>query len=419
NDGVKDLIVSPNTSELAQNYESMWYYKNMGTNSLPVFEFVEKNVLQKDMIELGENSIPELFDYNSDGLMDLVVSNYGYFNRDSITYDCKISLYKNVGTTAAPMFELITNDYQNIFALKLGNALHPTFGDIDGDGDQDMILGNSEGYLHLFNNTAGAMNTSSFTIASYRLQDDMGDTIDVGQFSAPQLFDYDNDNDLDLIIGKVNGSIRYYENIGTNTAYSFKQITDSMGKVELHEPWDLYGAATGYCTPKFYRDGSTVTMYSGSQQGGIYSFSGINPANPKQTFIIDTVINQNKNGLRTVPVVYDFKNDGNLDMIVGNVRGGLNFYTEGIGYLGVNEKLPEIDFGLFPNPASSVINIQLDQSIYHNNSMRIFNLLGGLVATRRISTTRTSIDVSNYPKGVYLINVTSEKGNKTKRFIVQ
>ncbi|MDA9261984.1 T9SS type A sorting domain-containing protein, partial [Flavobacteriales bacterium] len=419
NDGIKDMVVSPNTAELAQNYESMWYYRNKGTNLNPNFEFVKKDLLQDEMIELGENSIPELFDYNADGLMDLIVSNYGYFNRDSITYDCKLSLYKNVGTALNPMFQFITEDYQNISALKLGNSLHPTFGDIDGDGDEDMILGNSEGYLHLFDNTAGSGNTASFSISSYRLQDYLGDTIDVGQFSAPQLFDYDNDGDLDLVIGKVNGSIRYYENTGTTTAYDFKRITDSMGKVEIHEVWDLYGAATGFCTPRFVRDGSTVTLYSGSQQGGIYSYSGVNPANPKQTYIIDTVIKQNRNGLRTVPVLYDFKNDNKLDMIVGNTRGGLNFYTVGNGYIGLNKIQPEIDFGLFPNPTSNIINIQLDNNIYRKNSMSIYNLLGELIETKRISTSRTVIDVSNYPKGVYLINVKSEQGSKTKRFIVQ
>ena len=419
NDGIKDLIASPNTSDLAQNYESMWYYKNLGTNNIPNFEFIKKDLLQDEMIELGENSIPELFDYNADGLLDLVVSSYGYFNRDSITYDCKISLYKNVGTTLNPMFEFITEDYQNIAALKLGNSLHPTFGDLDGDGDEEMILGNSEGYLHLFDNTAGAGNTANFTIASYRLQDNNGDTIDVGQFSAPQLFDYDNDGDLDLVIGKVNGSIRYYKNIGTTSAYSFQKITDSMGKVEIHEPWDLYGAATGYCTPKFVRDGSTVTLYSGSQQGGVYSYSGINTANPFQTYIIDTVMPKEQNGFRTVPVLYDFKNDGNMDMILGNVKGGLNFYTMGVGYLGVDKNLPEIDFGLFPNPTSNIINIQLDQSIYRNNTMKIHNLLGELIEIKTISTSKTIIDVSNYPKGLYLITINSEQGNKTKRFIVQ
>jgi hypothetical protein len=91
----------------------------------------------------------------------------------------------------------------------------------------------------------------------------------------------------------------------------------------------------------------------------------------------------------------------------------------GAGYLGLNNNLPEIDFSLYPNPATNFINIELDQSAYRNNSMKIYNLLGELITEKRVSTSRISLDVSNYPKGVYLININSEQGNKTKRFIVQ
>ena len=51
--------------------------------------------------------------------------------------------------------------------------------------------------------------------------------------------------------------------------------------------------------------------------------------------------------------------------------------------------------------------------------MKIYNLLGELITEKRVSTSRISLDVSNYPKGVYLININSEQGNKTKKFIVQ
>lgn len=419
NDGIKDLVVSPNTAELAENTESVWYYKNHGTNSTPNFRFVKKALLQDEMIEMGQNSIPELFDYNADGLLDLVISNYGYFNKDSITYDCRLTLYKNIGTSSNPVFQFITDDYQNISTLKLGNSLHPTFADIDGDNDQDLILGNSEGYLHLFTNTAGAGNTASFTLTTDRLQSNLGDTIDVGQFSAPQLFDYDNDGDFDLIVGKVNGSIRYYENIGTSSSYNFKKITDSMGRVEIHEIWDIYGAATGYNTPRFYRDGSTVTLYCGSHSGGVYKFTGINTSNPFQTYIIDTVIKNKIIGVRSTPILHDFKNDGRMDMIVGNGKGGLNFYTVSDGYLSVKEIQPEVDFKLYPNPARESIYLEIDQSTFTNSSVRIYNLLGGLMNEQSINSTRTTIQVSQYPKGVYFLTVSSEQGQKTKRFVVQ
>ena len=419
NDGLNDLIVAPNTTEFSENYDNVWYYKNEGTNNIPIFRFQRKNLLHDEMIDLGNNSIPELFDYNADGLLDLVVSNYGYFNRDSITYECRLKLFKNIGSVSNPVYQHVTDDYQSISSLKLGNSLHPTFGDIDGDGDEDMILGNSEGYLHFFTNTAGAGNTASFSLTSSRLQSNLGDTIDVGQFSAPQLFDYDADGDLDLIVGKVNGSIRYYQNIGTTSSYSFKKITDTMGRVELHEIWDIYGSVTGFCTPKFYRNGTNVTLYCGTQQGGVYKFTGINTTNPRQTFIIDTVLRNKYMGLRSVPVLHDFKNDGVLDMILGNEKGGLNFLIEGSGYISIKENVLPSNFLLYPNPATESVTIKLENSVEQNQSLSIIDITGKLVSQIDVSNTSTRIDVSKLRKGVYFVTLISPKGQKTRKLVVQ
>ncbi len=419
NDGINDLIAAPNTSELSENYNQIRFYKNIGTNKNPNFTLKNKKLFADETIDLGGYAIPQFFDHNADGLMDLVVSNFGYFNRDSITYECKISLYENKGTVNNPVFEFITDDYQSIFSLKLGSSLHPTFGDLDGDGDEDMILGNSEGYLHYFTNTAGSGNTASFTLTSSRILDNLGTTIDVGQFSAPQLFDYDNDTDLDLVIGKVNGWIRYYENIGTTTAPSFKKITDSLGRVEIRETWDTHGAITGYSTPRFYRNGSTVELYVGSQSGGIYYYTGINPSNPRQTFIVDTVIKNNIYGKRSVPTVYDFKNDGKIDIVSGNIKGGLNFFTQQLGFLSINEIEVPVNFSLYPNPATESVTVKLDAISDINQNLRVIDITGKLVLETSVTNSQTTLDISKLRKGVYFVTVFSEKGQKTRKLVVQ
>lgn len=418
NDGLNDLLVAPNTTELAENHNQIWFYKNIGTNKIPNFSFQRKNLFENQYIDLGDKAIPEFFDYNGDGLMDIIVSNYGYFNRDSIVYDCKLSLYKNIGTLAAPSFEYITDNYHSLDTLKLGKSLEPTFGDIDGDGDEDMILGNSEGYIHLFTNTAGAGNIANFVLTSSRLQDNLGDTIDVGQFSSPQLFDYDNDSDLDLIVGKVNGSIRYYENIGNSTSYNFKKITDTMGRVEIHEIWDIYGASTGYATPKFFRESGTTYMYCGSQSGGIFKFSGINPSNPRQTFIIDTVIENYTYGLFSSPTLFDFKGDGKLDLLIGNLKGGLTFFTEGIGTLSVKEVKPSLDFQLYPNPANDWVTIKIND--FENQSRIIISdMLGKIVKEITPKSNQAQLDVADLKKGVYFVSVIAQNGLKTRKLVVQ
>jgi hypothetical protein len=420
NDGLKDLIVSPNIAEFSENYNQILFYKNEGTDTIPIFRYKQEKLFEKDVIDLGSKAIPELFDHNGDGLLDLIVSNYGYFNKDSISYECKISLYENIGTINNPVFNFITNDYQSIYGLRLGLSLHPTFGDIDGDGDKDLILGNSEGYLHLLTNTAGPGNTATFTLTTTRIQDDLGNVMDVGQFAAPQLFDYDNDGDLDLIVGKNNGKIRYYENTGTTSAYSFKKITDTLGRVEVNDPiFDPNGTQTGYSTPRFYRNGTSIELYCGGQRGGVFKYTGINPANPRQTFIIDTVLQNSLYGKYSVPFVHDFKNDGKLDMILGNNKGGLNLFTMKLGVLSIkNIELP-VNFNLYPNPATESITISIENGLDKNQKLRIIDVSGKLVMESYINSTQAILDISKLKKGVYFVTLFTNKGQKTRKLVLQ
>ena len=58
NDGVKDLLVSPNANASALDHRSLWLYKNNGSNTNPVFEFVTDGFLQKDQIDWGLGATP-------------------------------------------------------------------------------------------------------------------------------------------------------------------------------------------------------------------------------------------------------------------------------------------------------------------------------------------------------------------------
>ena len=80
NDNIKDLVVSPNSTTLSgtENKQSSWLYINSGTNTQLDLSLSTKDFLQSEMIDLGDGSYPSFFDYNLDGLMDLVRSKSCY-----------------------------------------------------------------------------------------------------------------------------------------------------------------------------------------------------------------------------------------------------------------------------------------------------------------------------------------------------
>ena len=147
NDGIKDLIVTTNSQNNSENFESCWLYENSGQNNSPDFNFVQTNFMQSEMIDLGKSAFPTFYDYNNDGLLDLVVGNYGYHyaNNNPIS---SLALFENTGTIDNPAYDLTDRDWQGIASINLNTNLNipalnlsPTFGDLDGDGDKDIGIG--------------------------------------------------------------------------------------------------------------------------------------------------------------------------------------------------------------------------------------------------------------------------------------
>jgi len=137
NDGLKDLIVAPNNPNTSENFNNIWLYKNQGSNDIPEFEFIKSNFLFDEMIDVGERSYPVFFDVNSDGLMDIIVGNFGYF-QEAGSYTSQLMLLRNTGTISDPAFEIISDDYGDLAQFGF-NGIYSSFGDLDGDGDYDIF----------------------------------------------------------------------------------------------------------------------------------------------------------------------------------------------------------------------------------------------------------------------------------------
>jgi len=415
-DSKKDLLVAPNAKNVSENETSVLKYKNTLSNTNPNFVFETKAFLQEDMIEHGTGSIPVLTDLDNDGLVDLFVANY-FSYKPTLTKESRIAYYKNTGTTNNPVFTFIDNDFLNLSQSGLGLRMVPSFGDLNNDGKKDIILGLENGTLcYLQNTTSGSIPTFSTPITNY--QDHVGQTINVGQFATPQLFDLNQDGKLDLIIGKKTGEILYYQNKGTLISPSFELINSNLGNVDVSTSI----SPDGFAVPHFFRNLDTTYLMVGSLEGAIYFYDSIDENLASGTgfrTISSNFLNQDKNiGGYSACTVGDLDNDSNLDLFIGQDLGGL-FYLEhdslsNLGLMNPFFTLPEIH--VYPNPAYDKITITSDIDL-NNFEILVYSSTGKLVDKKICKMKTIDFSITDYTNGMYFIQI-PEFGYSTK-FIKQ
>lgn len=396
-DGVKDLIVSPNTDNESENKESVWYYQNFGTNSNPSFNLISKNQFQSEMIETGKSAFPVLFDYNNDGLLDLFISNFGRFDLSANdNYISSIMLFENTGTNSSPSFNLITEDFQNLSSLNIEKGLYPCFGDLDNDNDIDMIIGDHAGYLHYFMNTSSDPGVMNLILLDPQIENHDGDVIDVGYAAKPTLIDIDNDNDLDLVIGEENGNLNYYENIGSSNSYLFRFQLDDFGGVDVSEWWTNIGNSI----PCFYRNQQNeLQLFVGSEQGAIFHYNNIENNLSGNFNLIDTLVGNINIGPNAAPSIGYINNDTLPDLILGNERGGVSFfYGNNDTLTSTNQFLQNNLINVFPNPSIDNINIEINTDF----KFKIYDSYGRIV---KIGTNEKNIDIQDLSNGWYILKI--------------
>jgi hypothetical protein len=424
NDGVKDLIACPNAPSLSENYKSVIYFQNTGTSNFPVFQLQQTNLLQDNMIELSEGAYPVFFDYNNDGLQDLFVGNYGYYTTSGFGFQTKIALFKNTGVANHPEFTLITRDYANLSTLGINNMV-PAFGDMDADGDSDMILGAYDGKLHYFENTAAIGDSANFVLTQSNLRNSNNQVIDVGDLVAPQIVDVDGDQKNDLVIGGRNGKLAYFHHTGNASASI--PVMDSVsyywGEVKVNRP----GYFVGYSHPFVFKQNGITKLLVGEESGYVRMYDNIDAHLVSGAFTLaDTTYQGIFQGTRTAINGTDLDNDGFLDLMVGNYEGGLSYYKgSAINYLSVAATDNSIhwDADLFPNPANTQLTVRIKNGRHNGYMLDVYSVLGQHLISQKLQNDSFTLDTQNLPQGVYIVKLSGTTGNsigvKTKRIVIQ
>ncbi len=396
-DGKKDLLVTPNANNVSENESSNLFYKNTGANSLPNFVYQTKSFLQNEMIEHGTASSPQIVDLNNDGLLDLIVSNF-YAYKATNSKESRLAYYQNTGSIGNPKFTFVDVNFLNLAQSNLGLRLFPTFGDLNGDGKPDMLIGLENGSLAYYqNNTTGSNPSFASPILNYA--DQSGNVISTGQYASPQLFDLNNDGKLDLILGKKTGELIYFENTGTTTSPSFSLLNNALGMVDTDSL-----TPDGYSVPHFFRFQDTTYLLLGSHDGAIYFYDSIDAHLSNGLAFhersADFLGLKAAIGAYSSCFVSDLDQDNHLDLFVGQDLGGLFLLEDEPGSSMAVAEDSHVSMHLYPNPATMELTILSDQNI---GLMDVYSLDGRWICTWEISNGLNVFSLSDFDGGLYIL----------------
>ena len=206
-DGDGDLDVFAGTQD-----GTLVFYENTGTTTAPAYTVRGGVDNPFDGIDVGDMAAPAFADVDGDGDLDAFVG----------AADGTLAYFVNTGTGTDPVFEVRTGAANPLAGVDVGSMATPVFADMDGDGDLDAIVGEADGLLNYFENTGSA--TAPVYLPRTGTANPLGG-VDVGNMSAPALIDIDGDGDLDLVVGEIGGTLRFFENTGSATAPAYEART--------------------------------------------------------------------------------------------------------------------------------------------------------------------------------------------------
>jgi predicted neuraminidase len=298
--------------------DSFTYFENIGTRTEPRYAEGRRirdaagAVVSMDL----QMIVPVAFDWDRDGDMDLVVGDE----------DGRVALVENLGTLATadtlpagsqeilpagsqeilpagsrgtPVFAQPRYFQQEADTLKCGALATPVVFDWDGDGDLDILCGNTAGYIEWFENLSGPGAGRPMWAAPRRLE--AGGTvfrIMAGNrsiqgpaeakwgYTTFSVADWDADGLPDIVLNSITGAVEWLRNVGTRT----QPRLDPPRPVEVEWDEPQPPLAWGWLRPE---GNALLTQW------------------------------------RTTPVVHDFNGDGLPDLAMLDIEGYLAFFERG------------------------------------------------------------------------------------------
>ena len=286
---------------ILQSYmEDFIYFENIGTRTKPVYEAGRflRHADGERLVGYQCHPCTKAIDWDDDGLLDIV----------RCEEEGRVYWYRNTGKVAdrMPVFEKPRFFRQRAADLCVSAMSAPWAFDIDGDGDEDIVNGDTAGTIHIFENLSGPGTANPKFAPPRQLTTPDGNVLRIlagpnGSiqgpvermygYVVPSVADWDGDGLPDIMCNSVWGRFFWLKNLGPRDKPQF----DFPRDVEVE--WD------------------------GGRQPAL-AFGWQRPEHLKNPRSILTM-------WRTTPVMIDWNRDGFMDLVAMDTDGVMALYERG------------------------------------------------------------------------------------------
>ncbi len=291
----------------------------------PTYEALQVLTAEGSDIQTEAWSTPSLVDWNVDGLPDLLVG-------EKVGETGKIRVFLNSGTNEAPAFAesfYVQAEGQDLVLPAAGClGVFPRMVDWNADDLPDLLVGLADGTLQVFHNTGTAGDPVFFSGQVLQAgEPGAQEDIHVGMRATFDVADVNSDGLQDLVVGALDGHIRFYHNQGSAEIPSLASAVFAQGvEGNLVVP-----SLRSSPVVRDFNDDGLLDLMSGNTEGQIYFYENVGTAETP-AFSEGILVQAGGETIdladtpRSRPFVGDLNGDGRDDLLVGAADGLVRLY---------------------------------------------------------------------------------------------